>query len=389
MSEGLPRTAGAIVVGGGIVGVAAAYELARAGISDVILLEREAGLGMGSTGKCAGGFRHQFSSEANIRLSLASARMIRGFSEEHGLPLDVHVDGYLFLCKDEATWRSHQRAATLQGSLGAEVDLLDAAACSELIPGLATDDVLGATFGPGDGIADPSGLVNGYATIARRAGTTIRTGVSVTRLRTTPDGARIAGVTTATGDIDAPLVVLTAGVWSPAIAATIGLDLPVEPHARQLVQTTDFPGRPERRTLVIDTSTMAFFHREGSGILMGVPPSEDAPTFELRTSDRFVAEELIPALTRVLPAVEEASFATTWVGLYEMTPDHHPLIGPVKAIDGLLVATGYSGHGFQHAPITGVLLAELATGRPTSIDIRSLRPERFAEGEPIVEAFVV
>src|SRR5689334_15756505 len=140
----------------------------------------------------------------------------------------------------------------------------------------------------------------------------MRTGVTVTGLRTTPDGTWIAGVTTATGDIDAPLVVLTAGVWSPAIAATVGLGLPVEPHARQLVQTTDFPGRPDRRTLVIDTSTMAFFHREGSGILMGVPPSEDAPTFELRTSDRFVAEELLPALIGVLPTVAEASFATTW-----------------------------------------------------------------------------
>lgn len=388
-SDALPRTAGAIVVGGGIVGVATAYELAAAGIRDVLLLEREAGLGLGSTGKCAGGFRHQFSSDVNVRLSLASAKLIRGFSGAHDLPLDVHVDGYLFLCKDEVAWASHKRAAAMQRSLGAEVDMLDAAACRELIPGLAVDEVVGATFGPGDGIADPSGLVNGYATIARRAGATIRTGVSVTGLRTTADGSHIAGVSTSQAAIDAPLVILAAGVWSPAIGATAGLDLPVEPHARQLAQTTDFTGRPERRTLVIDTSTMAFFHREGSGILMGVPPSDDSPTLEPRTSDRFVAEELIPAVSRVLPAVEDASFATTWVGLYEMTPDHHPIIGPVRAVEGLLVATGYSGHGFQHAPITGVLLAEIATGRPTSIDIHALRPERFAEGEPIVESFVV
>jgi sarcosine oxidase, subunit beta len=389
VSGALQATAGAVVIGGGIVGVATAYELATAGIRDVLLLERETGLGLGSTGKCAGGFRHQFSSEVNVRLSLASAALIRGFSEAHWLPLDVHADGYLFLCRDEATWASHRHAAALQRRLGAAVDLLDAAGCRELIPGLATDDVVGATFGPGDGIADPSGLVNGYATIARRAGATIRTGVAVEAIRTSADGSRVAGVATPDGDVDAPLVVLAAGVWSPAIASTAGVDLPVEPHARQLVQTTDFPGRPERRTLVIDTSTMAFFHREGSGILMGVPPADDEPTFDLRTSDRFVAEELVPALLRVLPAVEEASFATTWTGLYEMTPDHHPLIGPVRAVDGLLVATGYSGHGFQHAPVTGVLLAQIATGRATAIDIRALRPERFAEGEPIVESFVV
>lgn len=388
--DGLPRSAGAVVIGGGIVGVAAAYELAKAGIPDVVLLEREAGLGLGSTGKCAGGFRHQFSSEVNVRLSLASAHLIRSFAEEHGLPLDVHVDGYLFLCKDDASWASHQRAAAMQRSLGAEVDLLDAAASGELIPGLATDEVVGATFGPGDGIADPSGLVNGYSTIARRAGATLRTGVAVDNVRTSADGSRVTSVSTPEGTISTSLAVLAAGVWSPAIAATVGVDLPVEPHARQLVQTTDFPGRPERRTLVIDTSTMAFFHREGNGILMGVPPSDDQPTFELGRSDRFVAEELVPAVMRVLPAVEEASFATTWTGLYEMTPDHHPLIGAVRAVDGMLVATGYSGHGFQHAPISGKLLAEIATtGRATTIDIDALRPERFADGEPIVETFVV
>jgi len=389
VSEGLPGSAGAVVIGGGIVGVATAYELAKAGIRDVLLLEREAGLGLGSTGKCAGGFRHQFSSEVNVRLSLASARLIREFTATHGLPLDVHVDGYLFLCKDASTWSSHQRAAAMQRNLGAEVELLDAAACRDLIPGLAADDVVGATFGPGDGIADPSGLVSGYATIARRAGATIRTAVAVDAIRTSRDGSSVTGVSTDRGAISTSLVVLAAGVWSPAVAATIGIDLPVEPHARQLVQTTDFPGRPDRRTLVIDTSTMAFFHREGSGILMGVPPADDEPTFELGRSDRFVAEELVPALIRVLPAVEDASFATTWTGLYEMTPDHHPLLGAVADVDGVLVATGYSGHGFQHAPITGKLLAEIATGQPTSIDVHQLRPERFAEGEPIVESFVV
>lgn len=390
-SDGLPRTAGAIVVGGGIVGLSAAYHLAAAGVRDVLLLEREAGLGLGSTGRCAGGFRHQYSSEVNVRLSLASAPLICGFSEEHGLELDVHVDGYLFLCRDEATWTGYQAAAAMQRRLGARVELLDAAACASLIPGLAVDDVVGATFGPDDGIADPSGLVNGYATIARRAGATIRLGVAVTSIRASAGGgSRVLGVSTMAGDVDAPVVVLAGGVWSPTLAAPLGIDLSVEPHARQLVQTTDFPGRPDRRTLVIDTASMCFFHREGNGVLMGVPPVTDAPTFEMRTDDRFVAEELVPAAMRLLPSIEDAGFATTWAGLYEMTPDHHPVIGPIRGLDGLLVATGFSGHGFQHAPITGKLLAEIATtGAASTVDITALRPERFADGEPIVEAFVV
>ena len=388
--DGVPHAADAVVIGGGIIGVATAYHLAEAGLTRVVLLEREHGLGMGSTGKCAGGFRHQFSSEINVRLSLESARMIRTFSATHGLPLDVHVDGYLFLCRDEATWDRYRGAAAMQRRLGARVELLDAAACAELLPGLAVDDVVGATFGPDDGIADPSGLVSGYATLARRAGVAIRTGVTVTGLSTTADGGRVTGVATSAGAITAPLVCLAAGVWSPELAATAGVDLPVEPHPRQLVQTSDFPGRPRRRTLVIDTATMFFFHREGAGVLMGLPPARDPATFSTATDADFVADELLPVALRVLPAVEAAGLATTWVGLYEMTPDHHPIIGSVRALDGLLVATGYSGHGFQHGPITGRLLAEIATtGAARTVDIGALRPERFAEGQPVLESFVV
>jgi sarcosine oxidase subunit beta len=384
------RTAGAIVVGGGVMGVSTAYHLAAAGVRDVLLVEREAGLGLGSTGRCAGGFRHQFSSEINVRLSLESVRMIRSFSEVHGLPLDVHVDGYLFLCRDAGTWSAYRRDAELQRRLGARVELLDAAGAAELVPGLVVDALLGATFGPDDGIADPSGLTNGYATAARRAGATIRTHVTVTGLATSPDGGRVVGVDTEEGRIAAPLVVLAAGVWSPPLASSVGLDLPVTPYPRQLVQTTDFPGRPARRTLVIETGTMFFFHREGAGILMGIPPEDERSTFDTSPDDRFVAEELLPAAMRTLPAVEAAGLASTWVGLYEMTPDHHPVVGPVDGLDGLLVATGFSGHGFQHGPIVGRLLAEVAVdGRATTIDIGPLRPERFARGELIEESHVV
>lgn len=390
-ADGLPRQAGAVVVGGGIVGLCAAYHLAAAGVRDVLLLEREAGLGLGSTGRCAGGFRHQFSSEVNVRLSLESARMIRTFSATHGLPLDIHLDGYLFVCRDEAAWASYRAAAAMQERLGARVELLDAADCAELVPGLSVDDVVGATFGPDDGIADPSGLVSGYATLARRAGATIRTGVAVSGIRVSRNGSRVAGVATADGGVvAAPLVVLATGVWAPALAATVGVDLPVEPHPRQLVQTTDFRGRPARRTLVVDTATMFFFHREGSGVLMGVPPIDDPPTFSLAPVGGFLAEQLLPVATRILPAVADADLATSWVGLYEMSPDHHPLVGPIPGLAGLLVATGFSGHGFQHAPIVGRLLAEIATiGAAHTLDIHALRPGRFADGEPIVEAFVV
>jgi sarcosine oxidase subunit beta len=372
------------------MGASTAYHLAADGIPDVLLLEREHGLGLGSTGRCAGGFRHQFSSEINVRLSLASVPMIRSFTETHGLPLDVHVDGYLFVVRDAARWAGHVAAAEMQRNLGARVELLDAAAVADLVPGLMVDDIVGATFGPDDGIADPSGLTTGYATVARRSGAVIETGATVTAIRTSADGGCVVGVETAAGPIDAPLVVLAAGVWSPALAATCGVDLPVEPLPRQLVVTGPFPGRPERRTLVIETGSMFFFHREGNGVLMGMPKVGERPTFDTSLDDRFVAEELLPQAVAVLPAFESAGLATSWVGLYEMSPDRHAILGPVRGLDGLLVAAGFSGHGFQHAPIVGKLLAECAvSGRATTVGIHALRLERFAEGEPIRESYVV
>ena len=383
-------TADVVVVGGGAMGTSIAYHLAAARAGRVVLLEREVALGLGSTGRCAGGFRHQFSSEINVRLSLASVRLIRSFTEEHGLPLDVHAEGYLFLVRDAVSWVAHRAAAAMQRSLGARVEELDGAAVGELMPGVALDGIVGATFGPDDGIADPSGLTNGYATLARRAGVEIRLGVDASGIRMTADGSAVSGVDTTAGRIDAPVVVNAGGVWASALAATCGLDLPIEPQPRHVIVTSEFAGRPERRTLVIDTTTMFYFHREGAGVLMGMPRLRDAvATFETAVDDRWIAEELLPAAVRVFPALESAGLARSWVGLYEMTPDRHAILGPVEGLDGLYLAVGFSGHGFQHAPIVGKVIAELITGATPSVDVSSLRLERFARGELIGESHVV
>ena len=383
-------TADVVVVGGGAMGASIAYHLAAAGAGRIVLLEREPALGLGSTGRCAGGFRHQFSSEINVRLSLASIRMIRSFSAEHGLPLDLHVEGYLFLVRDHVTWGKYRAAASMQRSLGAQVDELDGAAVAELIPGLEIDDMIGATFGPEDGIADPSGLTNGYASLARHLDVDIRLGTAVEAIRTSPDGGAVVGVATSGGVIGAPIVVNAAGVWATSLAATCGLDLPIEPQPRHIVVTSGFDRRPDRRTLVIDTSTMFYFHREGAGVLMGMPRLADAiSTFETTVDQRWIAEELLPTAVSVLPALADAGLASSWVGLYEMTPDRHAILGPVEGLDGLHLATGFSGHGFQHAPVVGTVLASLITGQAPVVDVSTLALERFARGELIGESHVV
>jgi sarcosine oxidase subunit beta len=384
----MSETADVVVVGGGAVGVSAAYHLAAAGAGSVLLLEREASLGKGSTGRCAGGFRRQFSSRINIELSLASVPLITGFSDQHGLPLDVDQDGYLFLIRSEPTWRSYLGALDLQREMGVAVEVLSPEEAAGLVPGISTEGLIGAVFGPRDGIADPSGLTNGYATLARRAGARILTGVDVNGVRTSHD--RVTGVTTSMGSIEAPVVVNAAGPWAGLLAETAGVTLPLEPIPRQIAVTGPFPGAPGRRTLVIDADTTFYFHKEGPGVLMGMGGVDEKPSFDTRVDDAFIAEQVLPTALRVFPPLERAGIAATWCGLYEMTPDRHPIIGPVRGVQGFLLANGFSGHGFQHAPIVGKLLAEIVVeGRAHTVDIAPLSLERFAGGQGVSERHVI
>ena len=382
------RTADVVVVGGGVVGASAAYHLAAAGAGRVLVLERADHLAAGSTGACAGGFRFQFSSAINVRLSQASVPMITGFTQEHGLPLDVVQDGYLFLVRGEELWRHFLAANELHASLGVEAEVLTPEEAASLAPGIATEDLVGATFGPRDGIADPSGLTQGYATLARGSGAEIEFGVEVEVVRI--GGDRVLGVDTSDGPIDAGVVVNAAGPWAGVLAATAGVDLPLEPIPRHVLVTGPFDGAPERRTLVIEAMTSFYFHREGAGVLMGMGGASERASFETATDESFIAEELLPTAVRVFPPLEAASVEHSWVGLYEMTPDRHPNIGEAPGVAGFYLANGFSGHGFQHAPVVGKLLAELIVGgAATTVDISSLGLDRFERGDLVREGHVV
>jgi sarcosine oxidase subunit beta len=383
----MSETADVVVVGGGVVGCSAAYHLAEAGAGRVLLLERADAVGTGSTGACAGGFRFQFSSRINVELSLASVPMIVGFTETHGVPLDVVQDGYLFLIRDEAALIRFGGAAEMQRSLGVDARVLTAEDAAEVAPGIATEGLVGATFCPQDGIADPGGLTQGYAAVARRAGAELRLGVEVTGLLT--EGDRVGGVRTSGGEVRAPVVVNAAGPWAAELARSAGVELPLEAIPRTVLTTGPFPGVPERRTLVIDAATSFYLHREGAGVLMGMGGRDERPSFSLEVDDRFVAEDLLPVAVEVFPPLEAAGIAGSWAGLYEMTPDRHPIIGPAP-VEGLWLANGFSGHGFQHAPVVGKLLAEMIVeGAARTVDVSSLGLDRFARGDLVAEAHVV
>jgi sarcosine oxidase, subunit beta len=381
-------SADVVVVGGGAVGASAAYHLAAAGAGSVVLVERADALGTGSTGRCAGGFRHQFSSRVNVLLSIESIRMITSFQETHGLPLDVDQHGYLFLVRREDAWRGFLEGVELQWSLGVDVRVLSAGQAEEISPGIATGGIVGATYCPDDGIADPSGLTLGYGTAARRAGAELRLDVEATSIGV--EHGRAVGVTTKDGRITAGAVVDAAGPWAGELARTAGVDVPIDPIPRHVLVTAPFEEAPPRRTLVIDADTSFYFHREGGGVLMGMGARDERASFDLTADDRFIAEELLPTAVAVFPALEGAGISHRWVGLYEMTPDRHPVIGEAPEVAGMYLACGFSGHGFQHAPIVGKLLAELIVdGRASTVDISSLGLERFGGDRLVLEAHVV
>jgi len=368
----LPARAQVVVVGGGVTGASALYHLAKLGCSDAVLVERET-LASGSTSRAAGGIRAQFSDELNVRIGLECIRRFERFGEEPGGEIDFRQWGYLFLLTTEADVRSFQASVALQQSLGAPTRLLAAEEAGAIVPGLELGDVLAATFCPLDGYATPEAVVQGYAQGAARLGAAIVQGCPVERIATR--AGRVVAVGTAGGAIATERVICAAGVWSRELAATAGVEIPVLPEARRVFFTKPGDGLPRELPLTIDFATGFYFHREGEGLLFG----GREPTLE----------ELAPLAAARLPALAELEVQGGWSGLYEMSPDHNAIVGRLADPEGLLYATGFSGHGFQQAPVVGEHLAELALGLEPTFDLGALALERFEHGARRAELNVV
>lgn len=231
----MKATAEVVIIGGGCMGASTAYHLTRNGIKDVVLLEREPLLGTGSTGRNAGGVRHQFSTEANVKLSIESIHTIEHFAEEVGYEIDFHQDGYLFLLSNQKDLGAFHRNAQMQRRLGVEVDELSPEDAARLAPGLEVDRVIGATFCARDGIADPNGVTMGFAKAAQAAGAEINRDTEVTAIRT--EGGRITGVETTKGIISTRAVVNAAGPHAREIGKMLDLEVPVLPYRRHIFIT--------------------------------------------------------------------------------------------------------------------------------------------------------
>ena len=383
----LPKTADVVVVGGGVMGASTAYHLARKGSRDVVLVERDSMFGLEATGKCAGGIRYQFATEINIRLSQISLPMLDHFEEELGQAIDVRHCGYLFLLTTEQDVKTFQANVAVQHRLGVMTEWLTGEEVRRRLPLMRLEDVLAATWHARDGLADPNGVVQGYVAGARRSGAKCLTDVEVTGLIT--EKGRIRGVRTRAGDIVTPAVVNAAGPWAAQIGEMAGLDIPVVPLRRQIAVTTPLPDLPRDFPFVIDFAKNLYFHREGPGLLTGMSKLNETPGFDEAVDREWELVHFEAAMER-MSLLEKAGVSSRWAGLYEVSPDAHPILGHVPDAEGFYCINGFSGHGFMHGPVCGLLLAEeILDGKAHSLDIDCLRLARFKEGRPIVEYNVV
>lgn len=383
----LPASADIVIIGGGVMGVSAAYHLARRGVKDVVLLEREPFFGTESTAKCAGGVRAHFGTEVNCRLSTLSLAAFDRFEEETGYSAQIRRCGYLFVLtrpEDEAAFRAQR---PLWDRLGIRTEWLSGDEVRARLPLMRYEDAVAGVWGPDDGLADPGAVVQGYVSAASRQGARLLTGVEVTGIKAA--NGRVEGVVTAAGAIAAGRVLNAAGAWAGLVGRMAGVEIPIVPVKRQIQVTAAVPEIPADFPFVSDYAGSFYFHREGPGLLLGWSDPGQAPGFD-QTLDEDSELAHLEASAGRLPLLERTGIARRWGGLYEVTPDHHPIIGPVEGLEGFFTLAGFSGHGFMHGPAAGLLIAEeILDGRSLTLDVTPLRLGRFARGAAFDESFVL
>jgi sarcosine oxidase subunit beta len=380
-----------VIVGGGIVGSSIAWHLTEAGCRSVLVIERESAQGKGSTGKSMGGVRAQFATAVNIQMSLYSIPFYASFDERLGQPAGYQPQGYLFVATKDSHRAYLQANFDRQKSLGLQdVRMLAAQEIIGMLPQLRSDDILGGSFCSTDGFVDPYSAMNGFMASAVEKGATLWKKTEVTGISTDTKG--ISAVETSRGPVSTRVVVNASGPWAAQTAKLAGVDLPVEPLRRMLVPSEPFDDFPHSSPMVIDMSNGFHFRPEGRGFLLAWNDPEETPGYKPDFEPSFIEKILVRAANRV-PAFENLAVnpKRAWAGLYEMSPDHHAILGPVSSVPGFFLANGFSGHGVMHAPATGKILSDLILDGKTSVvsDISVLSIERFAKGALLHETAVL
>ncbi len=384
------QTADIVIIGGGIIGSSIAYHLTAAGCNSVLVIERETAQGKGSTGKSMGGVRAQFSTAVNIQMSLYSIPFYASFEDRLGHPSGYRPQGYLFCATSDKHMAYLSANYTRQVAMGLkDVRLVTADEIRNMFPQLRSEDIVGGSFCSTDGFVDPYSAMIGFMTWAADHGAKVWKNTLVTGIQ--QDERGIARLETSKGAVATRIVVNCAGPWASQVAKMAGIDLPVEPLRRMLVPTEPFDQFPHSAPMIIDMSTGFHFRPESLGFLLAWNDPEETTGYKTDFDPAFIEKILMRAADRV-PVFENLAVnpKRAWAGLYEMTPDHHPILGPAPGVPGFFLANGFSGHGVMHAPATGKILSDLIlTGKCDLVDASLLGLSRFAEGRMIQETAVL
>ncbi|WP_262703366.1 MULTISPECIES: NAD(P)/FAD-dependent oxidoreductase [Streptomyces] len=382
----VPASADVVIIGAGVMGASTAFHLAEAGVTNIVVVDRD-DLGRGSSGKPIGGVRAQFSDPLNIELGSRSLRAYQEFRHRPGADIRLDTVGYLFLLDSPEQASDFEAGVQLQNSLGVPSRMIAPEEAQRLCPYLSTDGLVAAAYSPADGHARPGLVVQGYARAAARAGVTIATHTAVSGLDTA--GGRVVGVHTSHGRIACSTVICTAGAWSARIGEMAGVNLPVRPVKRQLAFTAPIAPPAPRIPFTIDFSSTAYFHNSDDGLLLGLADPDQEDGFDTTWTPEWL--ELFRTVARHrAPALAGMETVGGWAGLYEVTPDHNALIGRSAELPNFLYAAGFSGHGFLQAPAVGEVVRDLYLERVPFTDVSPLSADRFHHGaETRPEAHVV
>ena len=383
-------SADVVIIGGGIVGSSVAFHLTEAGCTNVLIIDREQQQGMGSTAKSMGGVRAQFATPVNIKMSLYSIDLFSKFEEVTGHTAGYRPHGYLFVATNErhldylkANLRRQQACGLTNAEMVTREDIL------RTVPQLIADDVVGGSFCPTDGFVDPYSVMTGFSKRARERGARVWLETEVTGIDI--QQGRVSGVRTSRGHVSTAVVVNAAGPWAAGVGRFAGVEIPVEPLKRQIVKTEPFELLSSHLPMIIDMSSGFHFRPEGSSFLLAWPDPEQTYGFRTDFDYGFIEKILTRAVNRVPAFADvEVNPRRCWAGMYEMTPDHHAIIGRAPGVEGMFLANGFSGHGVMHSPASGKIVSELIlSGESSFADAAMLRPERFAEGNLLEETAVL
>ena len=389
----MKETASTVIVGGGIVGCAAAFFLAERGERDVVVLERDQ-LGQGTTKGGLGGIRHQFVDELDVRLSKMAVAFWRSFEDRSDARHDFQQRGYLFIAETSEGIGQLRHPLPLYERVGVNVEMVDRITISDLVPGMRVDDLAGGRFGAEDGYGDPLQALAGFAAHAQLDGMRFREATAVREI--VRDKDRVIGVRTDTGEISCERLLLATGCWTAPLAATAGVAVPIWPYARSIMEAGPFP-QLARIPMVIEWESGFHFRPKGPAQRFAMPnvtvdgaiekgPAGAPSSFVPGAFPPLEVPASLEPWVRARAAWRHPAFAdlrisSSWACYYEMTPDDHPIVGAAPGVSGLYIAAGFSGHGFMHAPATAQLVVEeMLDGRAHTLDIADLSLARFQSG---------